>query len=212
MSRESVQKAAQSILRLAATAGPGMVVAGRVMRRLLEEGRPVSPQRIAGDLHLPMADVTRMLRKVGAEVDNDGNVLGLGLSLSPAPHGYHVHGRTFYAWCATDAIVFPSLFDHTASIDSPDPVDATKVRLSVSHKGVESVRPDSAVVSIMMDPAEGNAVRASVCAHGHFFASAETAAAWAVARQGATILSVDEAFQVGRILSQSLAFRPLVEG
>jgi hypothetical protein len=41
-------------------------------------------------------------------------------------------------------------------------------------------------------------VRDTLCNHGHFFTSAESAASWLADRPGGHILSLDEAFVAGR--------------
>lgn len=75
------------------------------IHKLLLEGKPVSPDRIAADLLLRQKEVADLVE--GAELDKGGNVVGFGLSIVPTPHSYQIDGRQFYVWCAFDAIMFP---------------------------------------------------------------------------------------------------------
>lgn len=65
----------------------------RIMKLLLE-GHPLSPERIASALQISLSEANRLLE--GAEFDQAGKVVGLGLSLVPTPHSYQIDGRQFY--------------------------------------------------------------------------------------------------------------------
>ena len=53
------------------------------IHQLLLDGKPVSPDRIAVHLGLPQEEVAELLR--GAELDQEGNLVGVGLSIVPLP-------------------------------------------------------------------------------------------------------------------------------
>ena len=54
------------------------------IHQLLLDGKPVSPERIAAYLGLTEEEVADLLK--GAELDQEGNLVGLGLSIVPTPH------------------------------------------------------------------------------------------------------------------------------
>lgn len=83
----------------------------RLMRLLLEEGGPVSAERVASGSRISRDEATGILKELraqGGEFDEEGNFVGFGLTLLPTPHRYEVDGRNFYTWCADDAIFFPA--------------------------------------------------------------------------------------------------------
>jgi alkylmercury lyase len=77
----------------------------------------------------------------------------------------------------------------------------------VSPQGVEEVDPADAVVSmVIVDPDDADmgsveAIWGIFCHHIFFFASREEAERWAAGRDDIELLSVDEAYQLGRQLS-----------
>ncbi len=62
--------------------------------------------------------------------------------------------------------------------------------------------PGEAQVSLIVDVAAGccHNVREDVCNYGHFFVSREAAFLWQAAHHQAVILSVEEAYQVGKLV------------
>lgn len=181
----------------------------RLMRELAQ-GRPVPKERvdqIIADTGIDRDSAYRFLGEV-AERDAEGNVVGImGLSLNDTPHRFYVEGARMSTWCAADALFLPAVLDRTATVESDSPVSGEKVRLTVSQRGVEEVDPAGAVVSIpIVDPdaADMSSVEAiwgTFCHHIFFFASREEAVQWAVSRDDIEILSVDEAFELGRQVS-----------
>jgi alkylmercury lyase len=181
----------------------------RLMRELTQ-GRPVPKERvdrIVADIGIDRDDAYRFLGGV-TERDADGNVFGAtGLSLNDTPHRFYLNGTRMSAWCAGDTLFLPTVLDRTASVASKSPVSGEKVRLTVSPRGVEEVDPAGAVVSMVIvdpDAADMSSVEAiwgTFCHHIFFFASREEAEQWAVGRDDIEILSVDEAYELVRLVS-----------
>jgi alkylmercury lyase len=187
----------------------------RVMRELAQ-GRPVPKGRvdqIIGDLGIAREDAYRSLRE-WAERDADGNVFGvIGLSLNDTTHRFYVNGTRMSTWCAGDALFVPAVLGRTATVDSKSRVSRERVRLTVSPKGVEEVDPPGAVVSIVIvdpddaDMASVEAIWGTFCHHMFFFASHEEAERWAAGRDDIEILSVEEAYELLRLVfSRFLAY------
>jgi len=186
----------------------------QLIHLLLEEGGPVSAEKIASSLQISPDEAATILKELharGAEFDEEDNFVGMGLTLIPTPHRYETNGRTFYTWCADDAIFFPAMFGHTALIESPDPVSGENVRLTVTPKGVESVEPVTAVVSRRFVGGTFENVRGTVCHYGHLFVSPETASEYAARHSGAglEVSTVDEAFRIGQIMSEQQPLKPV---
>jgi len=175
------------------------------MRLLLNSGQAVSVDSLAESLQLPLEQaqsVTREIRARGGEFDSEGNFIGFGLTLVPTPHRYHAQDRDFFVWCATDALIFPVIFGHSAVIRSPDPVTGEAIHLSVTADAVESVTPKTAVVSQAMETLDVDNVRGSMCSYGHFFGSADSAKQYIGNHEGAglQVVPVSKGFRIGRIL------------
>ena len=109
------------------------------IHQLLLDGKPVSPDRIATYLGLTREEVASPLR--GAELDQEGNLVGVGLSIVPTRHSYRILDRQLFVWCAVDAITYPILHRTSAEIESSDPISGEKIRLTSTPEGVRDVDP-----------------------------------------------------------------------
>lgn len=164
---------------------------------LLANGCPVSPEEITVRLQETSDTVISTLRGFGAEFDKDCNIVGVGLTLVPTPHVYEVNGSKLYTWCALDALIFPVMLNHTAHIESLDPVSGEKIRVTVTPDEVEKIKPESAVVSWVksIDPSN---IRESVCHYVYFFSSPETASKWITEHPGKTFYPIIDAFEAAK--------------
>ena len=171
---------------------------------LLARGKPASPEEIAASSGKSPEEVRAALGEFpGAEWDGQGRVVGLGLTLQPTPHRLKLEGRTLFAWCALDALLFPVLLGRPASIESPCRGTGDPVHIEITSAGIERVEPPSAVVSIV--PARDLAnFRGVGCDNPHFFSSPEATSQWLERRPEATILPAEEAFRLGRLIAEGL--------
>ena len=179
-------------------------------QQLLLEGRPVSPDQIGARLRMPKHQAMSFLGHVGAALDEEGNLVGLGLSVVPTQHSYKINGRQLYVWCAADAISFPILHKATAVIASPDPISGELVRLTSSPEGVSGVEPSTAVATIVTGQKGIANIRANVCNHQHFFTSVDTAAEYVSRHPGLAIATIEDVFQAGQILREQEPFKSLI--
>ena len=206
VSNAKVEESAKAVADIFQAADPMLVrSAFQLIRLLLEEGGPVPAEKVASRLQVSHDKATTILKELrvrGAEFDEQGNFVGMGLTLIPTPHRYETNGRTFYTWCADDAIIFPAMFGRTAVIESPDPISGQYVRLTVTPEGVERVEPTTAVVSRRFVGGTFENVRGTLCQYGHLFASPETASEYDARHSGAglEVSTVDEAFRIGQIM------------
>src|SRR3712207_279810 len=140
---------------------------------LLARGKPASPEEIAAASGKSPEEVRAALERFpSAEWDEQGRVVGLGLTLQLTPHRLQLGGRTLFAWCALDALLFPVLLGRPASIESPCWGTGEPVHIEVTPAGIEAVDPPSAVVSIVAARDLAN-LRRLGCTNTHFFSSAE---------------------------------------
>ncbi len=177
----------------------------RELVRLLARGRPVTPERLASAVQMTAEQVGEVLAGLtDLEVDPSSNVVGWGLTFIITPHRFLVQGQQFYTWCALDALIYPALLQVVASVESSCPVSGAPVTLSVTPAGVHDLAPASAVVSIVV-PEQGSACngdRGTFCTQSLFFRSRRDALTWQPSSPTARLLSVAEAYQVGRLISR----------
>jgi len=171
---------------------------------LLAGGKPASPEEIAAAAGKPPEEVRGALdRFPSAEWDEQGRVVGLGLTHQLTPHRLELEGRTLFAWCALDALLFPTLLGRPASIESPCRGTGELVHVEATPAGIEAVEPPSAVVSIVAARDLANFRRVS-CNNTHFFSSPEAASRWLEKHPEPTILPAEGAFRLGRLIAEGL--------
>ncbi len=201
---------AKTVVESWEAAPPSILKVVLSMLRLLQHGKPVAPDELASATGLEVGVAEKLARRLGAEFDDEGNLVGWGLTLVPTPHKYRANGHDLYAWCAADTISFPSILNHTALIESPDPISGEIVRLTVSPDGVEGLDPSSAVVSWSLESDMDN-IRGSFCDLTHYFASRETAAQYVSDRPGLVIVPVESVFEAAKTLRDTEAVKSLLE-
>lgn len=178
------------------------------LQKLLLEGQPVSPDRIAASLHLTGEELADLLGE--AELDQAGNVVGFGLSLVPTPHSYQVDGHEFYVWCAADAITFPLLHKRSAIIESPDPITGEKIRLTSTPEGVQEVNPVTTVVSWVPGTNSPDHIRSRFCNFTHFFTSAATASEYVARNPGLVVVPIEQVFQIGQLMWNREPYKSII--
>lgn len=173
-----------------------------VLYRLLSEGHPVPLVRIADVVGLPLETVRETLAKWPVFFDDQDAVIGFGglTVVEMPPHRFIVEGRTLHTWCAWDSLFIPGVLGKLARVESVCPVTREQILLEVGPDGVRRVDPPTVVVSFLTpDRAFDRNVIVNFCHFVHFFRSADVAATWISQHTGTLLLSVDEAFALGRL-------------
>ncbi|MGH2871579.1 MAG: organomercurial lyase MerB, partial [Solirubrobacteraceae bacterium] len=167
----------------------------------LAEGEPVDVAQIAARADRPAPGVLDFLRRSPAEFDDDGRLVGFGLTLRPTPHRVELDGRVLYTWCAPDTLELPVMLGKPVRIESPCFATGETIRIGVDPDGVRAVDPEQAVVSIVTPDDCLSDFRERACDEQHFFASAEAAAGWQAERPGAIVVPVHDGFALTRGLT-----------
>ena len=121
---------------------------------LLEEltkGEPVSRERASEVLGVSGEKIGKMFMGIdaaGGQFDDQGNFIGMALTLKPTRHSFRVNGNDMYAWCSLDTIALPGILEAEGEIESNDPVTGKTIRLTVTADQVVKVEPAGAVTSI----------------------------------------------------------------
>ena len=173
---------------------------------IVAEGQPVNDELVSGlvaEIGIDEAKAAEFLRSV-TERDDDDNIVGIvGLSQNPNwAHRFNVNGNSLRTWCAWDTLFIPLLLNRTATIESESPVSKETIRVTVSPDGVNETSPKEAVVSIVLlesDQAKSvEEVWSQFCHQVYFFTSREEGEQWTAGRDDIEILTVDEAFELGK--------------
>ncbi len=169
--------------------------------RLLARGRPVAVEELASVTGRSVRAVRRAIAALpNAELDEQGRVVGYGITMRPTPHRFVVDGQHVHTWCALDTLMFPAVLGKTAQVESPCRGTGTPVRLSVGPGAVTRVDPPDSVVSIVT-PSNVTAIRSAFCNHVHFFVSERAAAGWLADNPAGSVLAVADAYELGRRLA-----------
>lgn len=180
-----------------------------MLMKFLAEGNPISPQMLTERTHLKeeiSESIFEQFRSGAGDLDSDGNLVGLALSLRPTPHRFRVKGKDLYAWCSLDTMFLPGLLGERAEIKSSCPVTGESISLSIGPYGVESYDPPETVLSIAVpgltcrrpDAEEkgGIGAESETCSQMHFFRDREAAKDWLSDSPGVAIFTVEEAYRL----------------
>lgn len=171
------------------------------LTRLLSEGKPVSARHLADVTEQPVEFITpvfEQMRQKGCEFNDQGELIGIALTLTPTPHQFTVDDTTLYAWCALDTLFLPAYIGKSARIKSTCPQTRTSIFLTVTPEGILDFEPAEAVVSIVTADNCTAGVEGSFCGQIHFFASDAAAQAWVNDRPSFAILTVPETYELAR--------------
>lgn len=186
---------------------PGLLVP---LLRLLVDGDPVTIEQLATAAGRTPEQACNGLAAVpDTEYDDQGRIVGQGLTLRPTPHRFAVADQELYTWCALDTLVFPGLLDRAARVESVSPASGERIVVAVNvdpATGVTRVETASAVVSLV-NPEQITSIRSSFCDQVHYFTSADDAAGWLAEHPGAQAVPVIEAHRIGIELASHLLDR-----
>jgi alkylmercury lyase len=170
---------------------------------LLMRGEPITLEEIETSSRLALETVRESLKAWrDIEYDDEGRLVGLGLTLRPTEHRFLIEGREFYTWCALDTLIFPTILGVRAEVKSACHATASPIQFEVDPEGVRRLDPESAVVSLVV-PGDMASIRSSFCHHVHFFASHDAARTWLSEHPSGSIMSVSEAHRMGLALTNA---------
>ena len=170
-----------------------------LMYRSLAEGQPISAAHHAQSANVP-PEITETLfeqgKALGGEWDAEGRLVGNILTLNPTQHHFRVNGKELYTWCSLDAMHLPGLLGKTAEVFSTDPVSSEQIQLTIPPDATPTYHPPGTVLSIMLTPGDRTGPQSPLCNQMLFFASRENAETWIQDHPQATIMAVEEVYQL----------------
>jgi len=173
---------------------------------LMSLGKPVEPAAIGEAVGIDVDYVEAKLASwPGVYRDKGGRVTGFwGHAIARLDPEYRLSadGQTTYAWCALDTLFIPGIIGKTVRVEASDPISGQPISMLVDRDGAREVSPAGALMSIVVPSGPfGYDVIESFCHRVLFFVSEETGAKWIAEHPNTTLLSVADAFEVGRALT-----------
>lgn len=174
--------------------------------RRLAEGIPAPVEDVAERSGESAELAERLLGSwPGVFRDDRGDVVGFwGLTIGKLvpTHTIEVEGRRLFAWCAWDTLFLPGILGAEARVESECPVTRETISLIVGPDGVGETSHRQAVVSFLLPSTAFDAdVIQSFCHFVHFFASPDAGESWTAENQGTFLLSLKDAFELGRLVN-----------
>jgi alkylmercury lyase len=173
----------------------------QALLRELATGRPIEPPQPQTELAAALS------RWPDVEHDEHGRIVAFGgLTLRPTTHRFTVGGRQLFTWCAWDTLFLPALLEQPARVESTCPITATAVRLTVDPSGVSARDPEELWMSFPPVATTSTAdITGTFCRHVHFLAGRGAADEWLDRHEGATTLTLADAFELGRLATRCCA-------
>lgn len=174
--------------------------------RLLAEGAPVPPDRVAERAGAEPDTVRGLLEAWPGVYSTDGRVVGFwGLALEQMPHRLYVDGRELRAWCAWDTLFLPELIDKPATVESPCPLTGDLVSLQViPGEGVVDLSPPTAVLSFLRreEPFDADTIL-TFCHFVHFLRDEQAGNEWVARHDDVFLLSIEDGFEIARLANRA---------
>ncbi|MGH8717605.1 MAG: alkylmercury lyase MerB [Burkholderiales bacterium] len=170
--------------------------------QFLAQGRPVAREALAARVGLPLAQVDAVLREwYGVFYSAAGEIIGYwGLTLKKMKHRFRVNGRLLFTWCAWDTLFIPQILGAVAEVESTCPATGDAILLTVGPSGIQAIYPDTTAVSFVT-PEQAKLkenIVLNFCHYVHFFRSATVAESWLSKHPGTRLLTLAEAWALGR--------------
>ncbi len=170
--------------------------------RSLALGKPVAVKQLQKTTGLTTKFINQNLQSwPGVFFDDNKNVIGFwGITTQEMPHRLTVNGLISYTWCAWDSLFIPALLGETVQVSSLCPVTNRKIELEISPNRAKVIGDKALYVSfLILDEAEMKEdIIAKFCHFVYFFDSKSVAEQWQSEHPGTFLLSLDDAFSIGK--------------
>jgi len=176
-------------------------VLARTVYQQLSLGEPLHQEHLAELLEQAPDTVREKLKKWGSVFYNEANdIIGfLGITVNETPHHMLMNEKKCYAWCAWDTLFIPELIGATVQITSVCATTNEIIILTVSPQSIHPTQTDIWVSFLLPDKKSVQEnVSTSFCHFVHFFNSKEAGETWTNQHNNIFLLSLNEAFEVGK--------------
>jgi alkylmercury lyase len=168
-------------------------------------GQPLEKTVLAASLQLSQEELEqRLVHLPDTEFDQQGNIVGWGVTLVPTHHCFQISGQSLYTWCAFDTVLFPPSLSAEAQVQSTCPSTGHPITFVATPEGIiKDLAPASAVLSLIVPAERRDCVRSSFCEQSLFFQSEQAASIFLASHPEAFLLSIEEAAYVGKLVAQT---------
>ncbi len=128
-------------------------------------GKPVALATLQTSLQISQHELEqRLFRLPETEFDQEGNILGRGVTLVPTSHHFQMRGKLLFTWCAFDTVLFPPSLQADAQIQSTCPITGHPITFVATPGGiVKHLTPASSVMSLIVPEQRSDCVRGIFC-------------------------------------------------
>ncbi len=174
-----------------------------IMQTLVETGQPVSTRHLATRLQMSQEKLVAHLARIpDTECDEQGNIVGWGITLLPTRHQFRLKDLPLFTWCAFDTVLFPPLLHVEAQVQSKCSATGQPVTfVATRNAGITDLLPATSVLSLLLPAERCDCVRGIFCEQSLFFSSEKAASSWMRLHPGAVLLSVEEASVLGHMVA-----------
>jgi alkylmercury lyase len=188
------------------------VACRHIMHLMAEIGQPLAPASLATHLQMSQENLTAHLARVpDIEFDEQGNIVGWGITLLPTHHQFRLHEHQLFTWCAFDTVLFPPLLQVEVQVQSKCSASGRSITFLATPEGIEDLTPATSVLSLILPAERCDCIRGTFCQHSLFFQSEEAATPWMALHPEAMLLSVAEAAALGHITALISPNEPTAE-
>jgi len=175
-------------------------VCRQMLQVLADVGRPLTPVHLATLLQMSQEELrTHLARVPDTEFDEQGNIVGWGITLVPTTHQMHLRGKRVYTWCAFDSVLFPALLQMEAQVHSVCATTGSPITFVATPQGIRDLTPATSVLSLILPAERCDCVRGTFCEQSLFFQTEEAALPWMALHAEAVLLSIQEAAALGEM-------------
>jgi alkylmercury lyase len=166
-------------------------------------GKPVAPATLQTSLQISQHELEqRLTRLPETEFDQEGNILGWGVTLVPTSHRFQLDGKVLYTWCAFDTVLFPPSLHMQAHVHSTCPVTGQAITFVATPEGeIRDLTPASSVMSLLIPESRLDCVRDIFCQQSLFFQAEQAASTFLATRPEAVLFSLEEAAHLGWLVA-----------
>src|SRR5713101_6599028 len=128
-------------------------------------GKPVTKTDLQVSLHLSQDELERRLAHLpDTEFDQQGNILGWGVTLLPTSHQFQLDGKLLYTWCAFDTVLFPPSLHAEARVQSTCAQTGGPIAFVATPDGVvKDLTSADSVMSLILPAERSECVRETFC-------------------------------------------------
>jgi len=169
----------------------------------LARGKPVAPATLQTSLQISQHELEQRLSRLpDTEFDQEGNILGWGVTLVPTSHRFQLDGKVLYTWCAFDTVLFPPSLHMEARVHSTCPITGHAITFVATPEGeIRDLTPASSVMSLLILESRLDCTRDTFCQQSLFFQTEQAASTHLSAHPEAVFLPLEEAAHLGWLVA-----------